>query len=173
MGVEIVLPVPGYVNFDSPKPWNGKVIAPVKFREYLIATLYRIAGRAGLQAQCEGLTAHTTAYQASTASNRRIADSDAGLYNECRWASTEATMDKFEGITTFHDGLAVSDYVNMIPLGETCIDRIGETHQARLSRRTRKSVDGSLTPRSAFVCSGRRHIHTTLRQRAGTTTRVR
>lgn len=36
-------------------------------------------------------------------------------------------MDKFEGITTYHDGLAVSDYVNMIPLGETCIDRIGET----------------------------------------------
>lgn len=35
-------------------------------------------------------------------------------------------MGKFDGITTFHDGLAVSDYVNMIPLGETCIDRIGE-----------------------------------------------
>ena len=40
--------------------------------------------------------------------------------------STEATMANFDGITTFHDGLAVSDYVNMIPLGETCIDRIGE-----------------------------------------------
>ena len=36
-------------------------------------------------------------------------------------------MGKFDGITTFHDGLAVSDYVNMIPLGETCIDRQGET----------------------------------------------
>lgn len=36
-------------------------------------------------------------------------------------------MGKFNGIDTFHDGLAVSDYVNMIPLGDTCIDRIGET----------------------------------------------
>lgn len=35
-------------------------------------------------------------------------------------------MANFDGITTYHDGLAVSDYVNMIPLGETCIDRIGE-----------------------------------------------
>lgn len=35
-------------------------------------------------------------------------------------------MGKFNGIDTFHDGLAVSDYVNMIPLGDTCIDRLGE-----------------------------------------------
>ena len=35
-------------------------------------------------------------------------------------------MGKFNGIDTFHDGLAVSDYVNMIPLGDTCIDRLGD-----------------------------------------------
>ena len=31
-------------------------------------------------------------------------------------------MGKFEGIREFHEGLVVSDYVNMIPLGETCLD---------------------------------------------------
>ena len=35
-------------------------------------------------------------------------------------------MAKFNGIAEYHDGLAVSDYINMIPLGETCIDRQGE-----------------------------------------------
>ena len=35
-------------------------------------------------------------------------------------------MGKFNGITDFHDGLAVSDYINMIPLGDTCVDRQGE-----------------------------------------------
>ena len=35
-------------------------------------------------------------------------------------------MGKFNGIDTFHDGLAVSDYVNMVPLGDSCIDRLGE-----------------------------------------------
>ena len=35
-------------------------------------------------------------------------------------------MAEFNGITEFHDGLAVSDYLNMIPLGKTCVDRIGD-----------------------------------------------
>lgn len=35
-------------------------------------------------------------------------------------------MAEFNGIVEFHDGLAVSDYVNMIPLGTTCVDRIGD-----------------------------------------------
>jgi hypothetical protein len=38
----------------------------------------------------------------------------------------EASMGKFEGIREFHEGLAVSDYVNMIPFGETCLDRVGD-----------------------------------------------
>lgn len=36
-------------------------------------------------------------------------------------------MGKFEGIREFHEGLVVSDYVNMIPLGETCLDRVGDS----------------------------------------------
>ena len=35
-------------------------------------------------------------------------------------------MAEFNGIAEYHDGLAVSDYVNMIPLGSTCVDRIGD-----------------------------------------------
>ena len=35
-------------------------------------------------------------------------------------------MAEFNGIVEYHDGLAVSDYVNMIPLGSTCVDRIGD-----------------------------------------------
>ena len=35
-------------------------------------------------------------------------------------------MGKFNGILEYHDGLAVSDYVNMLPLGETCVDRVGD-----------------------------------------------
>ena len=35
-------------------------------------------------------------------------------------------MADFKGISEFHDGLAVSDYLNMIPLGATCVDRVGD-----------------------------------------------
>lgn len=35
-------------------------------------------------------------------------------------------MGKFNGILEYHDGLVVSDYVNMLPLGETCVDRVGD-----------------------------------------------
>lgn len=35
-------------------------------------------------------------------------------------------MADFKGIVEFHDGLAVSDYRNMIPLGATCVDRVGD-----------------------------------------------
>lgn len=33
---------------------------------------------------------------------------------------------KFQGIAVYHNGMMVSDYVNMIPRGETCTDRQGE-----------------------------------------------
>ena len=49
--VEIVIPVPvTTINyFDSPKPWNGKIIAPMKFREYLISALaFRVADEYGI-----------------------------------------------------------------------------------------------------------------------------
>lgn len=36
-------------------------------------------------------------------------------------------MADFNGIVEFHDGLSVHDYVNIIPLGKTCVDRIGDT----------------------------------------------
>lgn len=36
-------------------------------------------------------------------------------------------MDKFNGITRYHDGMVVADYVNMIPMGNLCVDRVGET----------------------------------------------
>lgn len=35
-------------------------------------------------------------------------------------------LDKFNGIVTYHDGDAVSDYVNMIPMEFSSIDRLGE-----------------------------------------------
>ena len=35
-------------------------------------------------------------------------------------------IDQFAGIRSFHDGMSVSDYVNMIPLENSCIDRLGE-----------------------------------------------
>lgn len=35
-------------------------------------------------------------------------------------------MGNFNGIVEYHDGLAVSDYVNMLPLGDTCVDRVGD-----------------------------------------------
>jgi len=41
-------------------------------------------------------------------------------------ATLEVSMADFNGITEYHDGLAVSDYLNMIPLGKTCIDRVGD-----------------------------------------------
>lgn len=86
--VELVLPVPVTVvnYFDSPKPWNGKVIAPIKFREYLIATLaYRIADEYGLASAPSCEKAANRAYnnllknypkrQHSMNLNRKIADS--------------------------------------------------------------------------------------------------
>lgn len=33
---------------------------------------------------------------------------------------------EFAGIRSFHDGLSVSDYCNMVPLEASCIDRLGE-----------------------------------------------
>lgn len=59
-------------------------------------------------------------------------------------------MGKFNGIDTFHDGLAVSDYVNMIPLGETCIDRLGEKLVSGLASDLEHEVRG------AFVDSAKR-----------------
>lgn len=35
-------------------------------------------------------------------------------------------ISKFAGIQSFHDGMSVSEYTNMIPLEESCIDRVGE-----------------------------------------------
>lgn len=49
--VQIVIPVPlTVVNyFDSPKPWSGKIIAPRKFRDFLISELaFRIADEYGI-----------------------------------------------------------------------------------------------------------------------------
>ena len=80
-------------------------------------------------------------------------------------------MDKFNGIAEYHDGMVVTDYVNMIPMGNTCVDRVGETPipdntftpgECRGSfidshsniyvvvneevRRYKKEADGSITP---------------------------
>lgn len=35
-------------------------------------------------------------------------------------------INEFAGIRSFHDGMSVSDYINMIPLDNSCIDRYGE-----------------------------------------------
>lgn len=59
-------------------------------------------------------------------------------------------MGKFNGIDTFHDGLAVSDYVNMIPLVETCVDRLGDILVDDGAK------DMTRTVRGAFVDSSRR-----------------
>lgn len=33
---------------------------------------------------------------------------------------------KFNGITVYHDGIAVSEYMNMLPMGDICLDRVGD-----------------------------------------------
>lgn len=38
----------------------------------------------------------------------------------------EVIVASFEGIVEYHDGLAVSDYVNMLPNGDGCLDRVGD-----------------------------------------------
>lgn len=43
---------------------------------------------------------------------------------------------EFAGIRSFHDGLSVSEYTNMIPLENSCIDRLGE--QLIMERATTK-----------------------------------
>lgn len=63
--VQIVLPVPvTYVNYlDSPRPWSGKIIAPMKFRNYLITTLaFRIASEYGVATAPELKIASDGAY---------------------------------------------------------------------------------------------------------------
>jgi hypothetical protein len=42
-------------------------------------------------------------------------------------ATVEVSVDKFQGIAQYHDGMVVTDYVNMIPMGNLCVDRVGET----------------------------------------------
>lgn len=85
--VELVLPVPiTVVNYlDSPKPWSGKIIAPPKFREFLIAKLaYRLAKELGVASAAELKTDTAEAYnllvknypkqQHATDFNKRISD---------------------------------------------------------------------------------------------------
>ena len=63
--VQIVLPVPvTYVNYlDSPRPWSGKIVAPMKFRNYLITSLaFRIASEYGVATAAELKTASDGAY---------------------------------------------------------------------------------------------------------------
>lgn len=35
-------------------------------------------------------------------------------------------MGKFNGIVEYHDGIAISEYMNMLPMGDTCLDRVGD-----------------------------------------------
>lgn len=41
-------------------------------------------------------------------------------------------MGKFNGIVEYHDGIAVSEYMNMLPMGDTCLDRVGDTLKFQL-----------------------------------------
>ena len=54
-------------------------------------------------------------------------------------------MAKFNGIVQFHDGLAVSDYLNMVPLGDTCVDRIGDSETIPPPEETEVKVRGTFT----------------------------
>ena len=85
--VELVLPVPlTVVNYlDSPKPWSGKIIAPPKFREFLITKLaYRLAKELGVASAVDLKTDVAEAYnllvknypkqQHVTDFNKRISD---------------------------------------------------------------------------------------------------
>ena len=70
-------------------------------------------------------------------------------------------MGKFNGIDTFHDGLAVSDYVNMIPLGDTCIDRQGDVLVSRRAYSPTAEVRGSFLDSSKKiyeVIEGKVHV---------------
>lgn len=83
----LILPVPiTAINyFDSPKPWSGKIKAPLKFREYLISALaFRIADEYGVASAPGCEKAMTRAYnmlvknypkrQHAMDVNRRIAE---------------------------------------------------------------------------------------------------
>lgn len=65
--VYIVLPIPIKVvnSYDEPEPWMGTIIAPAKFRPYLIASLaYRLAGEYGVNTEEKMLKLASTAYNA-------------------------------------------------------------------------------------------------------------
>lgn len=52
-------------------------------------------------------------------------------------------MGKFNGITEYHDGMAVSEYMNMLPMGEICLDRVGERLQFELPSNIKEKLRGT------------------------------
>lgn len=68
---------------------------------------------------------------------------------------------KFLGINQYHEGTVVSDYVNMIPLGATAIDRLGEE---RLIPHAPMSGEGPDKIRGCFVDS-KRNIYVVVEDR--------
>lgn len=59
-------------------------------------------------------------------------------------------LNEFKGIQTYHDGLVVSDYKNVFPLGSSVIDRLGEKIVS-IDPNTDSSIH--YTPRGYFVDS--------------------
>lgn len=51
-------------------------------------------------------------------------------------------MGKFNGIVEYHDGIAVSEYMNMLPLGEICLDRVGDKLKLKLPSTFQKKFRG-------------------------------
>lgn len=51
-------------------------------------------------------------------------------------------MGKFNGIIEYHDGIAVSEYMNMLPMGEICLDRVGDKLKLKLPSTFQKKFRG-------------------------------
>lgn len=51
-------------------------------------------------------------------------------------------MGKFNGIVEYHDGIAVSEYMNMLPMGEICLDRVGDKLKVKLPSTFKKKFRG-------------------------------
>ena len=51
-------------------------------------------------------------------------------------------MGKFNGIVEYHDGIAVSEYMNMLPMGEICLDRVGDKLKLKLPSTFQKKFRG-------------------------------
>lgn len=84
-------------------------------------------------------------------------------------------ISEFKGIVAFHDGLTVSDYCNVIPMGTSVIDRLGEKYSCEIGYRHDETVKVAATfvdsLRNIYVATNKgMFYHTVTRQSNGEVT---